>query len=163
MALEKTSAKALGNWVTPAVWALNYQVNGAKPDAVDWGLWGLSWSTIMALPATIVGLFKATVDDKTNSEVRQVKLLEGPKYAPFILPCATYSYNPPAINAMEIASKGGTAWRHSNGVWVYIVDAKGRLVADYRPKNYAVVYQPKLPLSKGKNGKYSIAILRGGN
>jgi hypothetical protein len=27
-----------------------------------------------------------------------------------------------------IASKGSTAWQHTNGLWIYIMDAKGRLV-----------------------------------
>lgn len=161
MGLEKTSAKALGNWVTPAVWALNYKVNGAKPDAVDWGLWGLSWSAIGALPATIVSLFKAAVEDKTNHEVRQVKLIEGAKYAPFILPCSTYSYNAPQINAISIASKGGTAWRHPNGVWVYILDSSGKMVHNFTPKVYERIIQPTLPLKIGSGGRYAIHTIFG--
>lgn len=162
MAIGKTSAKSLGPYVTPAVWALNYTVDGSKPDTMDVGIFavGLS-STVAAIPATVVSLFKATVDDKTNQELHLVRLGEEQKYRRFIFPCSIFAMNPPAINALTIASKGGTAWQHPNGLWVYILDANGYLVHDFRPRNFAKLYQPEMPLSRGKNGKFTPTIIRG--
>jgi len=108
-----------------------------------------------AVPASIVvGIFKAVADDDIAIKLNQVRKTQDTKYRPFILPCSQYSSSPPAINAMTIASFGGTAWLDINGLWVYITDATGKLVSDFEPKKAIKYYQPSLPLQKLGAGKY---------
>lgn len=161
MGLDKTAGKALGKYVTPAVWALNYSASGAKPGEIDLGLFALGLNSFLALPATIVSLFKAAVDDKTNQQVAVAKIGEDPKYSRFLLPCSVYAMGAPAINALSIASKGGTAWQHPNGVWVFILDAEGKMVSDFKPNKFTMMYQPNQPLVVGASGKFNIVSTRG--
>ncbi len=157
MGLEKAGQKVAGVLVTPAVWMLNHSVDGSKPGAVDVGLYASGFFSGGA--ATIVGLFKSHVDDDMNRKLALIRKNEDPKYAPFIQNCYDYGSSPAGINAQTIASKGGTAWKHSTGLWVYITDAQGRMIKDFKPKSYVVIYQPKQPLVK-QNGKLVWGITR---
>ena len=60
------------------------------------------------------------------------------------------------------SSKGGTAWEHPNGLWVYITDARGLLVCDYRPVVARKIYQPLLPLRPAGRESFRWHVIRGG-
>lgn len=155
IALEKTGRAVAGALVTPAIWTLNYSVNGTKPDKADLGIYATGLAGGVAVPASIVvGLFKAVADDDIAIKLNLIRKKQDAKYRPFILPCYQYSSSPPAINAMTIASFGGTVWLDENGLWVYITDATGKLVSDFEPKNAIKFYQPKSPLQKLGAGKF---------
>lgn len=138
-----------GALVQPAVWILS----GKAPQPGDIPLWGLG--TIVSLAggaigsgATIVtGLVKAAVEDHEDKEVAAAVQKEPEKYRPFITSVRNYGASGRGIVAMTIANHGGVAWRVSKtSTWVYIADAKGRLVCDYRPAFAYAIYAPELPL-----------------
>jgi hypothetical protein len=151
MGLDKVGQKVAGVMVTPAVWLFNYAFLKAKPDSVDLGIYATGF--LSAGASTAVGLLKSHVDDSMNKKLVEVQRRESPKLAPYIKNCYHYSSAPASINAQAIASEGGTAWLHPNGLWVYITDAYGRMVKDFKPNVYVVIYQPKEPLVR-KNGKF---------
>lgn len=153
--LESMGQKIMGSLVTPASWALNYADQGKMPDTTDVGIYGTSLAGGLAGPAAIAtGIVKAVVDDDMERRLREVRQAEQVKYRGFIKPCYTYSSAPPLISAMKIANSGGTAWLHPNGLWVYITDANGFLVVDFKPNIAIKTYRPKLPLTPAKNGGY---------
>ena len=155
IALEKTGKKLAGSLVTPAIWVYDYATQDAVPDNADVGIFLTGLAGGAAAPAAIAtSVLKSIVDDDTARKVERVREGEPSKYRPFIKPCAIYASTPPAINAQTIASKGGTAWLHPNGVWVYITDARGYLVNDYNPAIAIKVYQPVHPISQTNNGLY---------
>lgn len=94
------------------------------------------------------------VDDDIDRKLRLVMDSEEPKYRQFIKPCYRYGLMAPQINAMTIASKGGTAWKHANGLWVYITDIRGYLIHDFRPRKAVMTYRPKNPLKKAYDGGF---------
>lgn len=146
----KTAGRVGGGLVQPAVWV----VTGTTPDVVDIGLWGVGLTGIFgAVAAGVTGIVKGLVDDHTATLLVPIRNGEPAKYRPFILPTTKYSsLAGQYINAMTIASKGGTAWMHKNGLWVYITDAKGRLVPDYKPNSYKELFQPTFPLQQISGG-----------
>lgn len=151
--LEQTGKKIAGALITPATWAVNYAAEGSKPGAIDVGIWATGF---LSAPAAIVtGLTKAVVDDDTQRRLQNVRSKESSKYSQFILPCSNYSHSSPQIAAMNIASRGGTAWISNAGLWVYISDANGNLVADYQPTDFLKIYRPKKPYQTGINGGFN--------
>lgn len=153
--LEKIGQKVAGKLLTPAVWAMNYAVNGATPDKIDVGLAGFGLMGGAAGPAAIVtGIVKAVFDDDMAAKLKVVRLDEEPKFRTFIIPCYNYSAAPPRISALNIASQGGTAWQHPNGLWVYIRDAQGRLVPNFKPNRFKQTYRPVWPLQSMGGGKF---------
>lgn len=156
--LEQTGRKVAGSLVTPATWALNYGGDGSKPGAVDVGIW---LAGFVSAPASVVtGLIKAVVDDDVNRKLTLVQSKESSKSASFIKPCASFGAASPAINAMTIAYKGGTAWITSVGLWVYITDARNYLVADYEPKEYVTLYRPVKPYRAKSSGGFDWEVIR---
>ena len=159
--LEKAGQKVAGVLVTPAVWVLNYSAQGSTPDKIDVGLYVTGFFGTLASAGTITtSLVKAVVDDDIDTKLREIQSGEEPKYRPFIKPCYRYGMSAPQINAMSIANKGGTAWKHPNGLWVYITDINGYLVNNFKPKKAVVVYRPNLPLKKNRTGGFSWGITR---
>lgn len=153
--LDKIGQKVAGKLLTPAVWAANYAVNGNAPDKTDVGLFGVGLLGGAAAPASITtGLVKAAVDDDMDQRLKIIQSGEKPTYRKFIKPCFRFASGPPQINAMNIASLGGTAWQHKNGLWVYITDAKNHHVPNFKPNNTLRIYQPVWPLKPLGNGKY---------
>jgi len=151
--LNKIGQKVGGVLVTPAVWVLNYSTQGTTPDEIDAGLFVAGFFGTVASVGTITtGLVKAVVDDDIDTKLREVQASEYSQYRPFIKPCYRYGMMAPQINATTIASKGGTAWKHPNGLWVYITDIKGRLVDNYKPRKSVMLYQPLHPLKQGRRG-----------
>jgi len=160
--LAKIGKSVAGNLVAPAVWVLNYAAQRKTPDGVDVGLYIFAFTSSLAAPAAITtGLVKSAVDDDTARKLREVQSgIEIAAYRPYIIPCSTYSYSSPLINAMTIASKGGTAWQHPNGLWVYLIDASGKLVVDFEPKIAINIYQANLPLQPTKRGGFHWSSIR---
>ncbi len=159
--LTKAGQKVAGVLVAPAVWALNYASSGSKPGEVDVGLYAMGlFGSIASVAAIVTGTMKAVVDDDIDRKLREVQASEDPRYAKFIKPCYRYGMMAPQINATTIASKGGTAWKHPNGVWVYITDIRGYLVHDFKPKTAVITYQPNNPLKKGNNGGFVWGVKR---
>lgn len=151
--LGGAAGKVGGAIVQPAIWV----ATGASPDAVDYGLYAVGLTGIFgAVAAGATGIVKGLVEDHTEQQMISIRAAEPAKYRPFLLPTTEYSgWSGMYINAMTIASKGGTAWMHKNGLWVYIVDAKGRLVPDYKPSSYKKLFQPALPLKQSADGGYA--------
>ncbi|GAB1260589.1 hypothetical protein [Aurantivibrio plasticivorans] len=156
--LEMTGKTVAGALITPATWALNYASDGSKPGAVDALIYG---SGFLSTPAAIAtGVLKAAVDDDLNAKLSEVKRTDNQKFRSFFKACSHFAGNSPQINAMNIASKGGTAWKHPNGLWVYITDAKGQLVSDFQPRLFTEMYQPDQPLKVGANGGFKWSVKR---
>jgi hypothetical protein len=156
--LEQSGKKVAGALVTPATWVANYAADGSKPGAVDIGIW---MSGFLSAPAAIVTSFvKAAVDDDIGRKLALVQAKEPAKSAPFIKACYNFGMASPAINAMTIANSGGTAWITSIGLWVYITDAKGRLVADYQPQEFVTIYRPKKPYRATSTGGFAWEVIR---
>jgi hypothetical protein len=161
IALEKSGEKLAGNLVTPAIWVYNYVDSGATPDGADASIYATGLAGGVAAPAAIAtSMLKSVVDDDTARKVSAVRKGELPRYRPFIMPCSIYAPAPSVINAQTIASKGGTAWQHPNGIWVYITDARGRLVSDFKPKAAVKIYQPVTPLTKTTNNRYRWQLIK---
>lgn len=153
--LDKIGQKMAGKILTPAVWAANYAVNGKTLDKVDVGLFGTGLLGGVAGPASIVtGIVKAVVDDDLEQRLKLVRQSEKPEFRGYIKATYYYGSAPAAINAMTIASKGGTAWQHSNGLWVYITDESNLLVPNFKPQKSIKVYRPVWPLQSMGGGKF---------
>jgi hypothetical protein len=153
--LTKVGQKVAGVIVTPAVWVLNYSTQGSTPDEIDVGLYATGFfGSIASVAAIGTAVIKAAVDDDIDTKLREVQAGEDQRYRPFIKACYRYAMTAPQINAMTIASKGGTAWKHPNGLWVYITDIRGYLVNDFKPNKSVVTYRPKSPLVRGTNGRF---------
>lgn len=153
--LAKVGGKVGGILVTPAVWVLNYSAQDSTPDKTDFALYTLGFlGTVASVAAIGTGAIKAVVDDDIDTKLRTVRAGEDPKYRKFIQPCYRYGMHAPQINATTIASKGGTAWKHPIGLWVYITDVRGYLINDFMPKSAVTVYRPKIPMKKSNSGRF---------
>jgi hypothetical protein len=141
-------AGLVGALVQPAVWV----VSGKAPQPGDIPLWGLGTAVSLAggLAGSAVtfatGLVKAAVEDHEDKEIATAVQKEPEKYRPFITSVRNYGASGRGIVAMTIASHGGVTWRVGKATWVYITDAKGRLVCDYKPAFAYEIYGPDLPL-----------------
>lgn len=153
--LEKSGLTMAGKLLAPAVWAVNYTVNYKTPDKVDVSIYSTGLFGGAVGPAAIVtSIVKAVVDDDMNQRLKVVRNSEKPEYRKGILPAYHFSSSPPGINAQKIASMGGTAWQHPNGLWVYIKDKNGLLVPNFKPAKASTVYKPVWPLQSMGGGKF---------
>ena len=150
--------RALGNGVRrgiaglvvqPVVWA----VSGNGPDAGDafiygMGAIGVAAGAILAIPAAVTGMVKAVVDDHIQGLVDAAKLDEPQAVRGGIFCVDEYSFAASGghIQAMTIAGKGGVAWEHPNGVYLFMRDAAELPVCDYRPRSFKTLYKPLIPL-----------------
>jgi hypothetical protein len=148
-------AGLVGALVQPAVWILS----GKAPQPGDIPLWGLGTAVSLlggaiGSGATMVtGIIKAAVEDNEDKMIAAAIQREPEKYRPFITSVRNYGASGRGIVAMTIASHGGVTWRVAPSTWVYITDAKGRLVCDYRPAFSFETYGPVLPLRiAGRSG-----------
>jgi hypothetical protein len=137
-----------GALVQPAVWVLG----GRAPQPGDIELWGLGTAVSLAggaigSVATIAtGVVKALVEDHEDGIIAQAVAQEPATYRPFIRSVRNYGMSGRGIVAMTIANHGGVTWRVGPATWVYITDATGKLVCDYRPAHAIEIYGPDLPL-----------------
>ena len=155
--LEQAGKKIAGALVTPATWAINHVADGSSPGTVDVGIW---LSGFLSAPASITtGIIKAVVDDDLSRKLTLVQAKEPAKYTRFIKACYNYGVASPAINAMTIANKGGTAWITSVGLWVYITDAQNHLVADYQPQEFISMYRPRKPYRAKSSGGFDWEVI----
>lgn len=153
--LDKMGQKVAGKLLTPAVWATNYAVNGKIPDKVDLGFFGTGLFGGAAGPASIAtGIVKAVVDDDLEQKLKLVRQSEKPEFRKYIKATYHYASAPAGINAMTIASMGGTAWQHPNGLWVYLTDERNLLVPNFKPQKSVKVYRPVWPLQSMGGGKF---------
>lgn len=143
--------------VEPIVWA----VSGEGPDAGDAFIYGVGAvgafaGSLLALPAMVTGFIKAAVDDHTAALVASARLDEPEAVRNGILSVAEYSFAASGghIQAMTIASFGGVAWRHPNGVYLFMRDAAEHLVCDYVPRRFTRIYRPIIPLRKNGDRVY---------
>lgn len=156
--LEYLGKRMAGTLITPATWALNYLTDNSSPSVTDLGIYA---SGFLSAPAAIsVGTLKAVLDDDLTLKLNSVRGSEPKQYRQFISACNHFGPRSPQINAMTIASLGGTSWKTENGIWVYITDARGFYVADYIPTKYVQLYRPKMPLDKLSTGKFKWTVLR---
>ena len=150
--LEKIGKTVAGNLVTPAVWVLNSAAKGSSPSLVDVGIYA---SGFVSAPAAIaVSTVKALVDDNIYKKVEEIKLQHAVKYRPFIQPVQNYGSDQPFIIALSIASAGGTAWQGQNRQWVYLTDATGLLVPDFKPNKFFQAIQPNYPFQFNDKKEY---------
>lgn len=146
----KTAGRIGGGLVQPAVWACT----GTKPDAIAPGFWGAGLTGIIgAVAAGVTGIVKGMVDDHVAKLLIPIRNAEPAQQRPFVVPTTKYSnLAGQYLNALTIASKGGTAWMRKNGLCVSITDAKGRLVPDDTPNSDRKLFQPTFPLRKRSDG-----------
>lgn len=157
--LNKIGQQVAGKVLTPVVWSLNYAVNGVTPDKVDVSLFGVGLLGGAAAPASIAtGIVKAVVDDDINHRLKVAHNSEKIEMRSHIRPCYHFGVAPPQINAMKIASMGGTAWQHPNGLWLYITDARNHHIPNFKPKSAVQIYQPVWPLQSKGDGKFKFTI-----
>jgi len=135
--------------VQPVVWA----VTGRGPDAADAFIYGTGAvgafaGALIALPAIVVGVVKAAVDDHTASLVAAARLDEPEAVRGGIFGIDDYSFaaSNGHIQAMTIASYGGVVWQHPNGVYLFLKDASDTPVCDYVPRRFRQIYRPLIPL-----------------
>ena len=145
------ASSVLGNTVQVFSWAADGKIDAAE---VGWGVGGMLVAATGPLGRVASGAFsilKAGIDDEFNKKLEEIRDSEYRKMRPHILLTAHYdSWAGGRINAMQIASRGGVAWKHKNGFWAYIVDRKRRLAYNYRPKSYTEIYRPTLyPTGQG--------------
>lgn len=160
--IQKVAGRVAGAFVQPAVGALDHAANDTGPDGLDVGLYALGLlGSFVGIAAAGTGIVKSLVDDDTRRRLEQARACERSGARRFVLACIDYGYAGQGINAMNVAQDGGTAWRHPNSLWVYITDAKGRLVCDYKPEVATEIYQPILPLRPVGDGKFRWHSLRG--
>ena len=151
MSLEKMglklASKIAGKIIAPAKWLYDYSTDGKLPGKVEAGLFAVkALAETAETPAIAVDMFKSVVDDDTKHKLDAIRKEQEPQYRAFIRDCIHYGAYPQYINATYIASKGGTAWRGKNGLWVYIVDKHNHLVADFQPRGATKIMQPMKPL-----------------
>jgi hypothetical protein len=150
---RKVAAAGLGGGlagalVQPAVWVLS----GRAPQPGDIPLWllgtgaSLVAGTVGSAASIVTGLVKAAVEDHEDREIAAAVRNEPEKYRPFIKSVRNYGASGRGIVAMTIANEGGVTWRVGRATWVYITDARDRLVCDYRPAFAYEIYGPELPL-----------------
>ena len=141
-ALQQFGASAI---VQPLVWAFQ----GNTGDDIDKLLYALGLFPTLTVAAGITGIWKGLMDDDVLTKLEEVKQDEPSYLSKAIYPTAIYGWSGPALNAQTIASKGGVAWQHPNGLWVFLkLEKKGKevLVCDYKPKNAVKILGPELPL-----------------
>ena len=142
--LQRFGAGAI---VQPLVWA--FQGNtGDDGDKMLYAL-GLTPFLPLTVAAGITGIWKGLMDDDVLAKLEQVKQDEPSYLSKAIYPTAIYGWSGAGINAQTIASKGGVAWQHPNGLWVYLkLEKNGKevLVCDYKPRNAVKILGPELPL-----------------
>lgn len=150
--LKKGGRAALGTGagalVEPAVWLLS----GKAPQPGDVALWGggtvvgIVGGFFAGLGVAGAGLIKALVEDNEDKLIQAAIQAEPAQFRPFITSVRAYGTSGRGIVAGTIASHGGVAWRVGPATWVFIRDAKGRLICDYKPKFSYETNGPVLPL-----------------
>lgn len=145
----------VGLSVQPAAW----YITGTGPDAADAfiygvGFAGLAGGAVLAGAGTIAGFVKAGMDDYVGSLVYEARQSEPEAVRSGIVGTDDWGFW--AVNnattAMQIAGKGGVAWKHPNGAYVYIKDDAGLPICDYQPKVYSEIFRPKIPLQRNGDG-----------
>jgi len=135
----------LATAIQPVIWA----IQGNMGDDGDKLLFALGLIPPLSLAAGIVGIWKGRMDDDVLAKTEQVRADEPAEYAKAIYPTAVFGWSGPPMNAQTIAGKGGVAWQHPNGLWVYLkLEKNGKeiLVCDYKPKKATKIHGPELPL-----------------
>jgi hypothetical protein len=162
--------------VEPVVWTVRsitdpeYEVKAT--DGLQWAGGALLGGLVVTGPLGVLasltsGLVSSHVADETNRLLAEVRAGEPSLKAPFIKACYDYDeWTGSFINAMTIASRGGTVWQHKNGLWVFIsipvvevVDKKQKVmlkpVPDYspNPKTTLRIFRPIAPLQATASGR----------
>jgi hypothetical protein len=148
--------KVAGMTVQPVTWLVDPE---SDPDVMDVGIW--LTGSVAAAPSVVVGLVKAMVDDSTLELLKEVRKSEPKSVGSGIRPCTEYNeWVGPSINATKIPGAGGTAWLHTNGLWVYMVDPRDNTPVIYEPKVAREIRTPVLPLQAGQSGGYRWLVRR---
>ena len=147
-ALRGAVGNGVGALVQPAVWI----ISGKAPQPGDIALWGMGsvasmvGGAIGSGAAIVTGVVKALVEDHEDGISATAIANEPARYRPFIRSVRNYGMSGRGIVAMDIANHGGVTWRVGPATWVFITDATGKLVCDYRPAYAMEIYAPTLPL-----------------
>jgi hypothetical protein len=152
--LEKLGKGPVGAVISPATWLYNYKAQGSKPSSVDVSYWGISLAGGIFAPVALAAAYvKSLVDDDLQRKVLEVRRSEaGSPFNQGIL--ALTGWGPPSSFAGKFANAGGTTWQHSNGLWVSVVDGKGRMIPNFRPSVYTAIVRPIWPLQAAPGGGY---------
>lgn len=150
--LERIGHGPLGNMLTPATWTYNWKTQGSTPSSVDVGYWAVSLGGGIFAPVGIaISYLKSLVDDDMQRKVLAVRDSEAQSpYRQGILALA--GWGPPSALAAAFAKSGGTAWQHHNGVWVTVVDGKGKMISNFRPTVFRAIVRPVWPLQAARGG-----------
>lgn len=160
-AIGGTAGGITGLVVQPVAW----YITGTAPDAADAFIYGsgfaglaggacLASTIILAAPGIVAGGVKAGMDDYVGSLVAEVRQSEPEAVRSGIVGADEWGFWAAnnSTTAMRIAGKGGVAWKHPNGAYVYIRDNAGVPICDYQPQVYSEIYRPKIPLQRNGNG-----------
>lgn len=151
MSFDKADGKP-DAMVSPAVWVHDYVKKGKSPRVSNYNIY--AGGAVSASASIVTSLFKSIVDDEIKNKLNHVKSIEPALYRNWIKPCHGYTNSAPIICAIAVADTGTTVWHHPIGIWLYVTDANGKPVVDYKPVNPTIVYRPDLPLRKSKTGGY---------
>lgn len=153
----KLVGRVVGGVIKPVEWMVDPE---ADPDVADVSLW--LGGMVSAPAAFVTGLVKAICDDQTLQKLKEVHAGEPAPIAPRIRPAQDFSsVSAMDIAAMSIAASGGVAWRHPNGLWVYVADKDGKPLV-YEPAVWTVIYTPRIPLQGSDKDGYRWSIRRRG-
>ncbi len=158
--LGKLKGSIAGALVQPLVWA----IQGNTGDAGDKFLYAFGLIPAVTVAAGAVGIWKGILDDDVLDKLAEVKASEPPELSNFIFPTATYNWETKSYPE-KIAAKGGVAWQHPNGLWVFLrFERFGKIILcpDYLPKNAKQIIGPELPLKWTKWGGFTWRYLKGG-
>lgn len=163
-AITVASLRLAAQGATGASKVVSLAAFGSESNSIDAALIALGLlGGAAGVAGTVTGVVKSIVDDSIHRDLAEVKAVEDKLVVSGIKSTTDYSKLAGAsINAQQIANRGGTAWQHPNGIWVYLMDGKGRLVCDYEPRVAKTILQPLLPLRPTGNGEFKWTARRGG-
>ncbi|WP_237215383.1 hypothetical protein [Falsiroseomonas oryziterrae] len=138
-----------GAFIEPAIWVLQDQPV-PKEDKIKWAVTaapGVAAGPFGMVAGAVTGVFKGVIDGMEDDYVNQARAREPEARRDFIRSVRFWDAGGSELVARSIAEHGGVAWRVSRAAtWVYIADATGKLVCDYKPSFSYEIYKPDLPL-----------------
>ena len=161
--LEAIGTTVAGVLIEPIVWWLDYKVNEEEPSATDYMTYAIGQMGPHAkVAATVVSVLNSVLDDQKNAMLKAVRAEYPAEKRNGIKACVDYfsGLTGAAITAQVIASRGGAAWLHPNGLWVYAEDKTKTLIPRFKPLTSKKIYQVWWPL-RPKGGGFEWREIQG--
>lgn len=158
-----TGRTVAGVLLEPIVWWLDYEVNEEEPSATDYMTYALGniQTPHTKVAAFVVSVLNSVSDDQKNFLLKAVRAEYPAEQRKGIKACLDFcGLTGPSITAQQIAFRGGTAWLHPNGLWVYAEDKKKKLIPRFKPLTSKKIYQAWWPL-RPKGGGFEWREIQG--